>query len=474
MGQARLVVASNRGPLSFVLGDDGRPVPGGSAGGLAAALYPLVEGSGATWVSCAMSEADRSAAALGLMDELEVPLVTVQPDEATYRMAYDVISNSTLWNCHHHLFDLARRPLLDHRFDEAFDAYRSFNTQFADAIDGVAGEGAVVLVQDYHLTLLPGLLRARRPDLRTVHFTHTPFAEPGIWRVLPTSVGRELLEGMAAATGCGFHAPRWEAAFRGCCAETGVEAPPTFVSPLGVARERLAARAASPECRSAAARLDGLVAGRRLVVRTDRVEPSKNLLRGFWAFDELLRHRRDMRGSVVMVAHAYPSRQSLPEYLAYRAEVERAAERVNETWGTAGWTPIVLDIVDDMAWSLAALTRYDVLLVNPMRDGLNLVAKEGPLVNANDGVLALSREAGAFEELRPEAIEVNPYDVSGTAIALADALDMPMAERKRRAEALRSLVTERPAGAWLADQFAAAGLDASRLPPFTRSEVGGA
>ena len=457
MGQAGLVIASNRGPLSFALGDDGRPVPSGSAGGLAAALYPLVEDSGATWVSCAMSEADRAAAAAGLTDELDVPLVTVQPDEATYRMAYDVISNSTLWNCHHHLFDLARRPLLDHRFDEAFDAFRSFNAQFAEAIDAVAAEGAEVLVQDYHLCLLPGLLRQRRPDLGIVHFTHTPFAEAGMWRVLPTPIGRELLEGMAAAAACGFHAPRWEAAFLACCAEAGVEPRHTFVSPLGVAPGPLARRVASAPCQAAAARLDEIVAGRRLVVRTDRVEPSKNLLRGFWAFDELLRHRRDLRGSVVMVAHAYPSRQGLPEYLAYGTEVERAAERVNETWGTAGWTPVVLDIVDDMTWSLAALTRYDVLLVNPLRDGLNLVAKEGPLVNANDGVLALSREAGAFEELQTEAVEVNPFDVSGTAIALADALDMPSAERKRRAQALRALVTRRPAGSWLEDQLGAIG-----------------
>jgi trehalose 6-phosphate synthase len=454
MDQAGLVIASNRGPMSFALDDDGRPVPSGSAGGLAAALYPLVESSGATWVACAMSEADRKAAAAGLMDELDVPVVSVQPDPDVYRMAYDVVSNATLWNCHHHLFDLSRRPVLDHRFDEAFDAYRSFNAQFADAVGAAAAPGATVLVQDYHLCLLPSLLAARRPDLEVVHFSHTPFAEPGIWRVLPTAIGRELLAGLAGGRACGFHAPRWEGAFRACCADAGVAPPRTFVSPLSVAPEPLLARAGSPACVAAAARLDDLVGDRRLVVRTDRIEPSKNLLRGFWAFDELLRHRRDLRGGLVMVAHAYASRQSLPEYLAYGAEVEQAAARVNDTWGTSEWTPVVLDIGDDSLRSLAALTRYDVLLVNPLRDGLNLVAKEGPVVNANDGVLALSREAGVFEELRAEAIEINPYDISGTAIALADALDLPVAERKRRAEALRLLATARPAAAWLDDLLA--------------------
>jgi trehalose 6-phosphate synthase len=239
------------------------------------------------------------------------------------------------------------------------------------------------------------------------------------------------------------------------CADAGVAPPHTFVSPLSPDPAYLTERAEAPACRAARARLDELVGGRRAIVRTDRIEPSKNLLRGFWAFDELLRHRRDLRGSVVMLAHTYPSRQSLPEYLAYGTEVEYAAQRVNETWGTSDWSPVILELADDTDRAFAALTRYDVLLVNPLRDGLNLVAKEGPLVNTTDGVLALSREAGAFEELHPEAIALNPFDTSGTAIALADALDMPADERKRRAEGLRELAANRPPSAWLDDQFAA-------------------
>jgi trehalose 6-phosphate synthase len=455
MGQAGLVIVSNRGPLSFSLDEGGRPVPAGSSGGLAAALHPLVEDSGATWVACAMSDADRRAAAEGLMTERGLTLVTVEPEPDTYRMAYDVVSNSTLWNCHHHLFDLAHRPHLDHRFDEAFDAYRTFNASFATAVADAAGPGAAVLVQDYHLSLLPGLLAATRPDLRIAHFTHTPFADPNMWRILPTAIGRELLAGLAAATTCGFHTWRWEQAFLACCADAGVAAPATFVSPLSPNPGYLTQRAKSPRCVAARSRLDELLGDRRVIVRTDRIEPAKNLLRGFWAFDELLRHRRDLRGTVVMLAHAYPSRQTLPEYLAYGTEVEHAAARVNEVWGTPDWTPVVLEIADDTDQAFAALTRYDVLLVNPLRDGLNLVAKEGPLVNTTDGILALSREAGAFEELRDEAIEINPFDVSGTAIALADALDMPASERKRRAEALRELAARRPPGAWFDDQFAA-------------------
>ncbi len=161
------------------------------------------------------------------------------------------------------------------------------------------------------------------------------------------------------------------------------------------------------------------------------------------------------RGRVVMLALAYPSREGLADYLSYRSEVEHTADRINDAWGTADWTPIVLDVADDRDRSVAALTRYDVLLVNPVRDGLNLVAKEGPLVNTVDGVVVLSREAGAWEELQPAAVGVNPFDVTGTALALELALGMDPDERANRAAALRDLVLGRTAADWLDDQRAA-------------------
>ena len=456
MAGADLVVASNRGPLSFAFDDAGQPVPSGSAGGLAAALAPLLAGTGATWVACAMSEADRAAAAAGLFASDGLTLRAVEPAPDVYRMAYDVVSNSTLWFMHHHLFDLTRRPLIDRHWVEAWDAYADLNTLFCDAVAEVAAEHATVLVQDYHLCLLPALLRRRRPDLRTVHFTHTPFADPGVMRVLPAAAARDILAGMAEAGSCGFHTSRWEWAYRACCADMGVEPGRTFVSALVPDAEVLATRAAEPACVEARRELDERLGDCRLVLRVDRIEPSKNLLRGFWALDELLRARADLRGRIVMVAHAYNSRQTLAEYLAYGNEVEHAAARLNETWHTGDWEPVVLDVADDPARSLAGLTRYDVLLVNPLRDGLNLVAKEGPLVNTTDGVLALSREAGAMAELAGPVMELNPCDVSGTAAALAAALDMDPTERASRAESLRELVRRRKPGDWLADLLAGA------------------
>jgi trehalose 6-phosphate synthase len=316
-----------------------------------------------------------------------------------------------------------------------------------------------VFVQDYHFSLLGKMLAEARPDLRTVHFLHTPFASPDMLGVLPDEVVAELLDGMAGYAACGFHCHQWEAGFGACYAAAGRQAPPTFVAPLGPDAGVLEQEAASTACTAAVAALRAEVGDRRIIARTDRMEPSKNIVRGMLAFEELLTAHPEWRGQVVHVAQAYPSRQGLAEYLAYAADVEHTAERINHTWGTDDWTPIVLSVRDDWARSLAALTLSDVLLVNPVRDGLNLVAKEGPLLNAADGVLVLSRQAGAWEELAlggGGALGVNPFDVAGTADALHAALSMDGPARAARAAALRGVVRARSAADWWADQLAAA------------------
>jgi trehalose 6-phosphate synthase len=450
------VLVSNRGPLAFHL-EDGRPVAGTSAGGLAGSMRPLVVGSDATWVASALGEADRAAAAAGMMSDGGVHIELVEPEPEVYNLAYNVVSNAMLWFCHHHLFDAARRPRPDQRWLEAWDAYRELNQQFAQRVAKVAPERGRVLVQDYHLALMGTELARLRPDLRTTHFTHTPFADPSVLRMLPTAVGNELLASLAAFGACGFHTERWASSYR---ANQALVRPagrdsPTFVSPLSTDPTRLQAVAAEPAVGRALARIEEKIGDpdRQVMVRVDRMELSKNLLRGFWAFDELLEQQPHRRQRVVFVALAYPTRQGLPEYLSYQNEVESTVERINHRWGTPGWTPIVLEVDDDYPRSVAALTRYDVLLVNPVRDGLNLVAKEGPLINTRDGVLALSREAGAFDELSPAVLEVNPFDVSGTAAVMAQALDLDAPGRAARAHQLRQIIRSRHPADWLQCQL---------------------
>jgi trehalose 6-phosphate synthase len=451
-----VVIVSNRGPLSFHQDDDGDLVASRGGGGLVSSLGPVVRSVGATWIAAAITEGDRVAAAGGLIEADGFRVHTLAVDPQAYRMAYDVVSNSTLWFLHHGLFDLSRRPRLDRRWAEAWAAYRDVNHAFARAVIDQAEEGAVVLVQDYHLALVGTWLAQERPDLRAVHFTHVPFCPPDGLRVLPARVAEELLAGMGSHLACGFHARRWADNFAACCSEVLGWEPTTFVAPIAPDQAGMEDLAASDECTSAVERLDRMLDGRRLILRVDRLELSKNVLRGFLAFDDLLQTRPEWRGRVVFVALVYPSRESLPEYLAYRQEAETLARVVNARWATPGWDPIVLDTSDDFVRSVAGLVRYDVLLVNPVRDGLNLVAKEGALLNRNDGVLALSREAGVWDELGGTALEVNPFDVMGTSDALAAALAMAPSERAAHAAALRKAAEVRAPRDWLDDQLALA------------------
>jgi trehalose 6-phosphate synthase len=448
-----IVLASNRGPVTFELGADGALTPKRGAGGLIAVVGGALGGSDATWIAAALSEGDREAASRGVIEAegYRVHQIVVE-DLDDY---YDVISNSTLWFLHHWLFDAPRRPRFDRAWREAWDAYRRVNQTYARAIADDAPDGAVVLVQDYHLSLVPAALRRLRDDVSIVHFHHTPFAGPDAMRILPVDVAGELLTGLAAAA-CGFHHHRWADAFELSCRELiGVD-PETFVAPAAANADDVRGVAGSDACATRLRELEEQVGDRKLLVRVDRIELSKNLVRGFLAFEDLLRTYPEWRERVVFGAFVYPSREGLAEYLAYRLEVEGTIRRINEEWGTPSWTPILYDAGDDFPRSIAALRRYDVLLVNPVRDGLNLVAKEGPIVNERDGVLVLSRESGVAGELGDVAMMINPFDVAGTADALHAALAMGADERAAHAAAVRDRASARTTDDWFADQLAAA------------------
>ena len=452
-----VVLVSNRGPVSFSRNDDGELVARRGSGGLVSGLTPIMANTGATWVAAALTDADRAAANAGVIDAAGFRVATVAINPELFTMAYDVVCNATLWFVHHGLFESARRPVFDGRFTQAWEAYVAVNNAFADAVAEVAPPDAVVLVQDYHLCLVGQRLRHIRPDIDSVHFSHTPFTGPDGLRMLPDAVATQLLEGMAAHTACGFHTPRWARRFTQCCDEVLGVTPTTFVAPLGPDAADLSSIAATPAAAAAAADLDAVVGDRKLLVRVDRIELSKNLLRGFRAFDQLLGDHPQWRQRVVFGAFVYPSREGLPEYLAYRQEVEGMVAAINNRWATPEWTPILADFTDDHPRSVAALTRYDVLLVNPVRDGLNLVAKEGPLLNEREGVLVLSTESGAAEEFSDTALLVNPFDVAATADALHRALSMDAAERAAHASGVVEVARANTPGSWLAAQLAAAG-----------------
>ncbi|MGH9120934.1 MAG: trehalose-6-phosphate synthase, partial [Acidimicrobiales bacterium] len=376
--------------------------------------------------------------------------------EEDYRAFYDVISNKTLWYCLHGLWDRPRLPRFDSTWHGAWGRFRAVNMTFARAAADKAARGATVLVQDYHLSLVPGMLRDLRPDLRVSCFLHTPWCSPAELATLPDAVVVELLSGLSSGGSVGFHSSRWAEAFAACCEAVLDEAPDVFVSPAAADRAHLDEMAGSADCSAQMERLDRLAGGRQLIARVDRIEPSKNILRGLWAYDEMLESLPEVRGEVVLGAFMYPSRAALAEYQAYRQEVITLANRVNDRWATKSWTPILFDTDDSPARSVAALRRADVLLVNPVRDGLNLVAMEGALVSDRHSTLVLSREAGCADELGGFSLVINPFDVTATAAALAAGLLAPEAERVSRAEGLRKAASARTPLEWFDSLLASA------------------
>jgi trehalose 6-phosphate synthase len=477
MARAEVLLASNRGPVSFYSTSDGGLLPRRSGGGLAAGLSAGARGVGALWVCASLSEADRAAAGAaprGRLDEaghdtdgLAVRLLPIEPQVVSD--AYNGVANSTLWFLHHLLFDTSTQPVFDASFRHRWAAYTTYNLAFAEALAEEAAAGAAVLVQDYHLALTPMLLRELRPDLRIGHFTHTPWAPPEYFAILPTDVAHAILHGMLAADSLGFLTARWADAFLGCCrtvlgarvdrsARTVDHAgrrTTVHVHSLGVDADALRARAARPDVAGRRAAMLAELDGHRLIVRVDRTELSKNLVRGLLAYREVLRRCPAWRGRVVHVVFAYPSRQDLPEYREYTAAVQRLAAEITGEFATGDWQPVLLQVEDDYPRSLAAYRLADVLLVNPIRDGMNLVAKEGPILSERGCVLVLSTEAGAAAELGRDALLVNPYDVSATADALLAALEMPEAERFARCGRLATAAEALPPQAWLGAQIAA-------------------
>ncbi|MGK5730320.1 alpha,alpha-trehalose-phosphate synthase (UDP-forming) [Streptomyces sp. URMC 124] len=480
---APIVVASNRGPVSYRRREDGTLAAGRGGGGLVSGLSSIErdpEGAAAVWVCAALGEGDREAARaagrrLGTDDTggHQVRMLDIAPD--TFAAAYNGIANSVLWFVHHMLYQTPLEPVFDRDFRAQWAAYEEYNAAFADAVAEEAAQGAAVLVQDYHLALVPGLLRARRPDLRIGHFSHTPWAPPDYFRMLPDDVAGQLLRGVLGGDRAGFLTVRWAEAFAACCADVlgaevvrdgeGRAAEVRFegratrlgVHGLGADGDFLRERAHRADVGERMAALRSQIGGpdRKAIVRVDRTELSKNIVRGLRAYRRLLQEHPQWRERVVHVAFAYPSRQDLAVYRDYTAEVERVAREINAEFGTEGWEPVVLHVKDDFARSLAAYRIADVALVNPIRDGMNLVAKEVPVVSDHGCALVLSREAGAAAELGDEAITVNPYDVEATARALHLALLMDPAERAERTKRLAAAATALPPARWFTDQLRA-------------------
>jgi trehalose 6-phosphate synthase len=450
----KLIVVSNRGPVSVARDGSIRR----SSGGLATALRSLLQHQDVTWIASATSEGERALAG-ETREQDNYRLHLVAHDQQAYDWYYNVVANPMLWFIQHSLWELAYTPKVDAAFHRAWnDGYVVVNEGFARAVLAELEQepDAAVFFHDYHLYLAPRFVREGRPDATLMHFVHVPWPQPENWCVLPRAMRCAIHEGLIANDVIGFHTDRWRRNFVYSARELLGEdvTQKTVTAPISVDPTEFDELAQS-EAVLAAER--EIVARRpeQLVVRVDRTDPSKNIVRGFRAFELYLDAHPDAHRRVGMLALLDPSRQDIPEYAEYLAAIEREARRVNDRFQQNGWQPIELRIEDDFPRSIAAYKQFDVLLVNAIFDGMNLVAKEAPLVNERDGAVVLSENAGAYAELGEWALAVNPFDVDGQAEAIGRALTLGADDRRRRLDAIRAHVREHDVNEWLDLQLAA-------------------
>ncbi|MDQ2758903.1 MAG: trehalose-6-phosphate synthase [Actinomycetota bacterium] len=474
MAEPPLVLVSNRGPVTFGPGGEIRR----GTGGLVTALIGLASHREVTWIASAMTDEDMIASEEhggGPFpvrgpdgDEYRVKLVASDPQ--AYERFYSVFANPMLWFIQHYLWDLSNAPDIRRHEIEAFElGYNVVNDDLATAvleeIEDV--EHPVVMVHDYHLYTLPDLVRRARPDVFLHHFVHIPWTQSDAWRVLPTSIREDLYAGILANDIIGFHTRSYRRNFLQCCRDLlGLEVDfercvvhwqdrEVWVRayPLPIDSGAVQAVAQRPGTRAFE---QELLRRRRdhLILRVDRADLSKNVLRGFGAFDIFLEQHPEFRERVTFIAQLMPSRTDVPEYAEYLERIEAVVAVVNHRHGSPDWMPIQLKLRDDLEEAVAAYKHYDVLIVNAMFDGMNLVAKEGPMVNQRAGVSILSENTGAHEELAEYALSVNPFDIQELADSIYAALTMQAQERERRHEGLKSIVTARDPGDWVDDQLA--------------------
>ncbi len=477
LGKRRLILATNRGPVSFAAGPDGRLRPRRGSGGLVTALSQLGKHLPVTWVAAAMSDAERRAARDPELLRSAVPeddslrLVFAPIERPVYEAAYNVIANPLLWFLQHQMWNLPERPVIDASVMRAWQqGYVRLNEAFGRSVleqVGARDKSPRIMLHDYHLYLAAATIRRECPGALISHFTHIPWPPSTLWQTIAPEIRQGICDGLTAADVVGFQTERYAHNFLRC-AESFLPDAKVDYAAMTVKRGRHVTYARSypisvdveatrrvARSRSAARRREALEGMRRerLIVRVDRLEPSKNILRGFLAFETLLSRAPRLRGRVTMLAFLVPSRTSLREYGDYGRKVQAGVDRINARFGRADWRPVRLFYENDYAQALAGLSIADVILVNPLVDGMNLVAKEAAVVSDRDAAIVLSETAGAYDQMADGVLTVAPADVIGTAQALRDGLEMPRRERAARLATLRDGVEREDITWWLRTQL---------------------
>ncbi|HKC18010.1 MAG TPA: trehalose-6-phosphate synthase [Candidatus Dormibacteraeota bacterium] len=465
------IVVANRAP------HEPRPEGGFTrgAGGVITALLTLAEVAAADWVAVARTEGERK-----LIEEhgptWNAPLIRTEtrlhyatPTAEQYDQYYSVISNPVLWFIQHYLWDLANQPVINGRIHRAWkNGYVDVNKQVArkvvEVARGLPGR-PLVLVHDYQLYLVPKLVREQLHGAIIQHFVHIPWPTPQYWKVLPREMRDAILHGLLGCDVVGFQTSLDVRNFLMTCEENAGLAVDERERAVLVDGRVVYARAYPISIDVAGTtRLSyshGVMVEERklrdwrpehLIVRIDRTDPSKNIVRGFLAYEKLLAHHPELKGRVQFWAFLQPSRQDVAAYRNYVRKVRQTVQRINAQYGAHGWQPIRLELGESVRKAMAAMRNFDVLVVNSVYDGLNLVSKEGALVNRNDGVIVLSENVGSHEELHEHVLSVNPFDIEATGNAMYQGLVMSKDEKRRRNEGAREVIRTNDIARWITRQ----------------------
>ncbi len=477
LSRRALIIASNRGPVTFFTGENGELEYERGGGGLVTALSGLTRNIKACWIAHAITEGDNlwEEGDIPIDDHCAISVKLITSEPKAYDGYYNVISNPLLWFLQHNMWDTVRAPNIDSATWTAWDkGYTAVNMQFAQSIAEIiqnSRQKPLIMIQDYHLYLVPGMVRKLVRDARSytlLHFIHIPWPGAEDWSLLPPRMREAILEGLCGVDLLGFqthedslnfirtcesHLPRAHVNYRQGRVWYRNHATLVRDFPISIDVDALKELAESEDVQHHRLQLIDRFGERQLIVRVDRTEPSKNIVRGFQAFGEMLDLHPEHRGKVLFLALLVPSRMEVDEYQNYLDELMAAAGRVNASHGDSDWEPVRIIVGENYARAIAAMQIYNVLLVNSIADGMNLVAKEGPVVNRQDGVVVLSDRTGARQQMATGALIISPCDIYSTAEALHQALVMPAEERADRARRLRSMVESEDINDWLCRQI---------------------
>ena len=473
-----IIIASNRGPVKNLRNQEGKLIQQKGSGGLITGLSGIIQYINATWISCAQSQEDVEFGEgnIPLVDnESSIQVKFINPEPQAYDGYYNVISNPLLWFIHHSMWNISVEPIIDHATWEAWESgYLKVNRLFADEISKLVKKTkkkTLVMLQDYQLYMTARYIRDQLPKKEQpsiLHFIHIPWPGPEYWRVLPPTMRQGILDSLCAVDLLGFqtkedglnfirtvesHLPRAHVKYKRGRIWYRNHATHIRDFPISIDVNNLKALAQDEAVIAHKEILKEISSGMRMVVRVDRIDPSKNIIRGFKAFEELLILHPEYKEKVIFLALLVPSRRGIEEYNDYLDKIMAITGQINAEYGSSSWEPVRILVGEDYKRAIAALQLYDVLLVNAVADGMNLVAKEGPIVNQRNGVLVLSERAGASQQLAPGAIVISPCDVYATAEAIHQGLSMDEEEKKTLSKTVRWVIENDDIYCWIKNQL---------------------